>query len=172
MNAGSRFAVALGVILVAFNSLCEAASDLLPVAEYVGLRNPERALSGNGTLLTVYLISPVDGQDYAVRFMRLKAQRVLLLERLERDASGQPSSSQVVAAAKAPQIPRGFALALGVCYREDVRDPDIIALAKKEENRPTWRNITAAWRADIAQRKFTAVDPRGMECENADYGKD
>jgi hypothetical protein len=119
-----------------------------------------------------YLINSVNSQDYAVSRFKIGTGSILILERLERDASGQPSSSQVVAAAKAPQTPRGFALALGVCYREGVRDPDIIAVARKEENRPTWRNIKAAWRADVARRKFTAVDPRGMECENEHYGKD
>jgi hypothetical protein len=172
LNMRSPVTAVTCAVLLSFRSFGEAASDLQAAPGYVGLRDPDANLPAYATLLTVYLITPVGGRDYSVRLIDSRGERVFLLERLERDASGQPRSSEVIAAAKVPRVPRGFALALGVCYRGDVHDPDIIALAKKEDTHPMWQNIRAAWRADVSRRQFRAVDSRHLKCENEDYGKD
>lgn len=144
------------------------------VSGYAGTRyQPGTPAPSDAELFTEYLLKSAHGIEYKVRLVRIRGEKLLFLERLlERDGAGQPRLWEIVLAAVAPDVPKGYRLALGVCCQGDRPDADIFAFVENQEDEQWLRRVRSAWRANGPAQRFEPVSPGGLECENEDYGKD
>jgi len=76
----------------------------------------------------------------------------------------------VLAEMNQPEVKPGYEFNWGGCRIGSESKDGVIALVRHSENQEWSADIAAVWLADAKNRRFVAIDPKGMTCRNEGYG--
>ena len=87
---------------------------------------------------------------------------------VSRDAKGK-AQWEVVAVTAVPKIPKAYYFLKGLCEKDGVAVPEIIAAAKRED-KERLEKIHSAWFVNLKTHTFEPYSTKGVVCINEGFG--
>ena len=116
------------------------------------------------------LLEPLNGVDFAVKELRNGDTVVLLFEKLHPLVN--INKFEILDVLEITSINEDDLICFQSCQKDSLRDSEIVAITKYDENLEYFKDIIQAWRADRENGKFISIDPKGIECLNEGFGAD
>lgn len=139
---------------------------------YLGLRHPPLPAGVEDLAGYVVDIGPGGAFTHAVGHVRTPSGQALWLERFLRHDEQGVAYFEVVAVQPLPPLGEGEAVVMASCRVGDAMqggDNETIAIVRWEEAE-VLDDVRAAWRVDLAARRFHPIPAAGVQCLNEGFG--